>query len=457
MKTLKYFSLLLFLVPLFVSCGSENEAVSLKDAFEQVENQYQVTVTYPDSLVNGLQAFAGDWQNQSSLEQSLVALLVPHHLMFEETENGSYRITSFDTGRRTAVEGRAQLNYLSHFYQDKQSWEERKKELRECMYQTLELSPLPPKPDSEPIITNKRTMNGYTVENVAIETLPGLFVTGSLYSPTTLEGKVPVVLSPNGHFEDGRYRPDQQFRMATLARMGAMVFSYDLFGWGESELQVGTEAHRTPIAMTVQVLNGIRILDFLTGLEHADPDRIGITGGSGGGSQTMLLTALDERINVSVPVVMLSSYFNGGCPCESGRPVHLCAGGTNNVEVAAMAAPRPQLVISDGGDWTADVPEIAFPYLQKIYDYYGERSMVENVHLPTEGHDYGFSKRKAMYPFLARHLGLNLDTVKDAEGNIDESDVIIEEESALYVFGENGVQLPDQAIRDFQSLKNVFQ
>src|SRR5699024_5096298 len=86
--------------------------------------------------------------------------------------------------------------------------------LHQCMLKSLKLSSVPPKPDSDPVVNNKRTYNGYTVENVAIETLPGLYVTGSLYRPSKVQGKVPVILSPNGHFNGGRYREDQQFRMA---------------------------------------------------------------------------------------------------------------------------------------------------------------------------------------------------------------------------------------------------
>lgn len=450
---------LLGLLPWLLSCvqkGNVYKQVSLIDAFKKVEERYQVDMAYADTLVSGLQATKGDWTNATSVEQSLLTLLKPHHLMFNEEESGQYKITSFDTGRRPVEGGIAQLEYLSNFYNDRQSWEQRKANLRECILEGLQLSPMPPKPDSDPIISNKRSMNGYTIQNVAIETLPGVFVTGSLYRPAEVEGKIPVIVSPNGHFDQGRYRADQQYRMATLARMGAMVFSYDMFGWGESELQVGSEAHRTPMAMTIQLLNGMRVLDYLTALDNADNDRVGITGGSGGGSQTMMLTALDERIDVSVPVVMLSSYFNGGCPCETGRPVHMCGGGTNNVEVAAMAAPRPQLVISDGNDWTANVPEIAYPYLQKIYDYYGKKQLVQNEHFPTEGHDYGQSKRMAMYPFLARHLELDLEKVMDSDGKVDESDVVIEDPSELYVFGNGGEKLPDRAIRDFESLQVMF-
>ncbi|MCW9705273.1 alpha/beta hydrolase family protein [Fodinibius salsisoli] len=426
----------------------------LPAAFEQIEAEYNVDLRYEGGLVKDLWVSDKDWQGEE-LQESLISLLSPHYLMFSKAGEKQYVIKKFEVDRRSPEEGKAQLEYLSHRYDDRQSWEQRSELLRQCMLQSLKLSPLPPNPNSDPIITNKRTYDGYTVENVAIETVPGLYVAGSLYRPSKMQGKVPVILSPNGHFNGGRYREDQQLRMATLARMGAMVFSYDLFGWGESQLQVDSKAHRTPLAMTIQILNGMRIVDFLTGLQHADSTRIGITGGSGGGSQTMLLTALDNRIDVSVPVVMLSSYFNGGCLCESGRPVHLCGGGTNNVEIAAMAAPRPQLIISDGNDWTADVPEIAFPYVQKIYRFYGKESRVENKHFPTEGHDYGPSKRVAMYPFLARYLGLNLEAVTNEKGNIDESAVRVEDESELYVFGEDGSRLPEQAICSFEALQKI--
>src|SRR5437762_8113849 len=115
--------------------------------------------------------------------------------------------------------------------------------------------------------------------------------------------------------------------------MGAMAFSYDLFGWdGESRLQVKPEDHRRSLVQSIQALSAVRILDFLLALKDADVNRIGITGASGGGSQTMLMTAIDDRIKLSVPVVMLSSYHSGGCPCESGMGIHLCGKGTNNVE-----------------------------------------------------------------------------------------------------------------------------
>ena len=314
-------------------------------------------------------------------------------------------------------------------------------------------------------------MDGYTIENVAIETLPGVYLCGSLYRPSKGRGPFAAVLSPHGHFghydtdlnEYGRYRPDQQYRCATLARMGAVVFSYEMFGWGESLLQVGElgelvswEVHRTGIAATMQILNSMRVVDFLAELSYVDPKRIAITGGSGGGTQSFFLTAVDDRIAVSVPVVMLSYSYFGACPCGNGLPIYSCSDlGTNNVEIAAMAAPRPMLVISDGEDWTQNTPIIEFPYLQKVYGLYGKQQNVENVHLANEVHDYGISKRLAMYDFMARHLGLNINAVKDKAGKIDESKCTIEKYDAMLVFGKEG-NIPANAVKGPEAIWEVL-
>jgi dienelactone hydrolase len=300
-------------------------------------------------------------------------------------------------------------------------------------------------------------MNGYIAENVAIESLPGVYVSGTLYRPAKGKGPFPAVMLAQGHFELQHYSDYAQILSATLARMGCVVFSYDMFAKGEESLQFAFEDHRTTIAPTMQTINSTRVLDFLSALPYVDPKRIGMTGASGGGTQTFLLTALDPRIAVSVPVVMVSSWFFGGCPCESSLPIHSCGKlGTNNVEIAALAAPRPMLVVSDGGDWTANVPEIEFPYLKRIYGFYGKTDLIENVHLEKEGHDYGPSKRQAVYHFLAKHLDLNLKAVQLPGGETDESKSVVEPKSAMLVFGEKGENLPANAIQGLEALKKLL-
>ena len=440
----------------YAQTSDDQYRVRLDTLLKEIEKRFQVSLSYPEDLARDRWVTYAGWRFRNDAEETLENVLSSQDLSFTKTGENKYKIKQFEYWRKTPEEGSQHLDFLGTQCHDAASWEERKKELRSCMFEALGLTDIPPAPVSKPIITEKRRMNGYTVENIAIETIPGVFVSSSIYRPLKQKGKLPVILCPNGHFGGGRYREDQQYRCATLARMGAIVVSYDLFAWGESLLQFKTEDHRRSLAMTMQALNSIRILDYLLSLKEADPERVGITGGSGGGSQTMLLTALDDRIKVSVPVVMLSSYFSGGCPCESGRPVHLCGGGTNNVEIAGMAAPRPQLIISDGNDWSAHVPEIEYPFLQKIYSYYKKPELVKNVHLADEGHDYGYSKRIAMYSFMAQHLNLDLEAIQDKFGKVDESSVTIEEESELYAFGKSGERLPAHAARDFSALEKYF-
>jgi dienelactone hydrolase len=434
----------------------------LKEVLNDLEKRYEIKLQYNENLVMGFDVLYPSWRYRSDTEETLKNILYPFDIIFTQTSDTTYQISKFTYYQRPVEEGKMHLEKLLASYPALPDWESRKAELRKCMLEQMNLTPMPEKTPLNPIYTPKRVMNGYTVENVAIETIPGVYLCGSLYRPAKGKGPFAAVLCTHGHAnsEDpdkyGRYRPDHQYRCAMLARMGAVVFSYEMFAWGESRLQVDSEVHRTGLALTMQTLNSMRVIDFLSSLPFVDQKRIGITGESGGGTQTFLLTALDDRIAVSVPVVMVSSYFFGGCPCESGLPIHSCSElGTNNVEIAAMASPRPMLIISDGDDWTRHVPEIEFPYLQKVYELYGRKENVENVHLANEGHDYGISKRLAMYDFMSRHLGLNVNAVRDKSGKVDESKVTIEKHDAMLVFGKDG-KLPPNVVKGPEAIHDVL-
>lgn len=429
--------------------------MSLIDALNAVEKRYHIKVKYDSALVKGKYVNYAIWHFHNSADSALAEILAPADLQFKKVKDTVYKLQEYEYYRWAVRDGWNELDRIASQYHNLAEWETREDSLRKELYRALELFPLPPAPHSRPVVTPERVYNGYSVQNIAIEILPGLYINGSLYKPLHIHGKVPVMLSPDGHWDHQRYRPDCQLRCATLARLGCMAFSYDLFAWGESLLQFKSEDHRRSIAQTIQALDAIRILDYVCSLRQVDTSRVGISGGSGGGSHTVLVAALDKRIKISAPVVSVSSYFYGGCPCESGMPIHFCAGGTDNVEIAAMMAPEPQLLISDGQDWTQHMPEHDFPYLKTIYGYYGAADNVHNVHLPKEGHDYGISKRTALYYFVARYFHLDISKI-ERDGKIDESEVTIEKEPLMYVFGDHGQYLPKDAIHGYDNLVKVF-
>ena len=307
----------------------------------------------------------------------------------------------------------------AHVPKDLDAWNLRSDTIRRRILAGGALEVMPPKPASQPVIHSKREMDGYSIENVYFESIAGYYVTGNLYRPLRRMSSYAGVLSPHGHDNagEGRFREQAQKRCATLARMGAVVFAWDMIGYGDA----GQCSHMLPQAFKLQVINSIRALDFLLSLPDVDSGRIAVTGESGGGTQSFMLAALDTRVKVSVPVVMVSAHFFGGCVCESGMPIHRHGSyQTVNAEISALTAPRPMMIVSDGADWTRNNPAVEFPFLQRIYGLFGVPGLVENVHLAGEQHDYGPGKRNAMYPFLAKHLGLDLAAVSDAGGKIDE-------------------------------------
>ncbi|WP_149277620.1 acetylxylan esterase [Pareuzebyella sediminis] len=352
----------------------------------------------------------------------------------------------------TEDEGNQMLKEFATEWSDRASWEARAAKIKKGIIEGMQFDKMPNiEGNFNAIIRNKHEMDGYIVENIAIESFPGFYITGNLYRPASEDGTYAAILSPHGHLKDKRFTEDIQKRAATMARMGAVVFAYDMIGYAESK-QVD---HKMPIALLLQTYNSKRVLDYLLSRSDVDPERIGMTGGSGGGTQTFVLTAIDDRIKVAAPVVQVSAHFFGGCVCESGMPIHKSASHqTNNVEVAALCAPRPMIIVSDGADWTRNTPRVEYPYIQKIYALYNGENRVENVHLPLEKHDYGYSKRSAVYNFFGHHLDLNMGSIPYDEG-YNEDFVTFLPRKELEVFTEEE-PMPKNALQGNSAVMNYL-
>lgn len=396
----------------------------LSNVLNDVSARFGIRLKYNVDTTGLKLAYADFRVRPYSLEETLSNILSPFDFKAVKQNDKLYKIKPYEYPRRQPEDGQKMISWLTSLYSNKTEWEARRDTLRKEVRERLGIDKLLPLCSKEKSEYSKiRKFDGYTVQNFRLKTANGHTVCGSIYAPTS-KGKHPLIICPNGHFSNGRYGKVQQLRLGTLARMGAICVDYDLWGWGESADEVGSKAHQTPEAHVMQALNGIRILDWMIQRKDVDTKRIGVNGGSGGGTQTVLLTVLDDRFTAANPVVSVSSWFDGGCPCESGMPIQLAGGGTCNAELAAMFAPKPMMLVSDGGDWTSTTPELEYPYLQRIYGFYGATDKVSNIHLPKERHDFGDNKRNAVYKFF-------IDTFNLDASKLDESKVTIEDENAL--------------------------
>ncbi len=333
------------------------------------------------------------------------------------------------------------------------AWKERSEQVRRQIQISQGVWPMPTLAAMKPTIHSEKEMDGYALSKVYFESLPGFYVTGTLYTPR--DGKAsatkrPAVLCPHGHWDNGRFyqasdsdvrkqlatgaerfesaaRNPMQARCVQLARMGCVVFFYDMIGYADSQQISFERAHRYGVNLTnpprtdgawllysataegnmqstmgLQTINSLQAFEFLASRPDVDPQKIAITGASGGGTQTFIAASIEPRIAAAAPAVMVSTRMQGGCTCENSSLLRV---GTGNVEMAATIAPRPLAMIS-ADDWTKSMPTDGYPEIQKIYDLFGAKENVAHypyLHFP---HNYNHVSRVALYGFINRTFEL---------------------------------------------------
>jgi hypothetical protein len=301
-------------------------------------------------------------------------------------------------------------------------WQERAKEIREQILVSTGLWPLPEKVALNPVIFGRLERDGYSVEKVYIRTAPNFYLAGNLYRPLGKgNGPFPAILNPHGHWSKGRLEDTADCsvpaRCISFARQGMIAFSYDMVGYNDTrfadtpatdDLYKGHRlfgAAQTDLLwnvslMGLQTWNSLRALDFIASLPGVDAKRIACTGASGGGTQTFMLGAIDDRLAAQAPMVMVSHIMQGGCSCENAPGLRV---EYSNMEIAAAAAPRPQIIVGATGDWTRHVLVMEGPSIAHIYELFhaSERFYFTRFDF---GHNYNKTTREAVYQFLGKWL-----------------------------------------------------
>jgi hypothetical protein len=304
----------------------------------------------------------------------------------------------------------------------RQEWQARAKEIREQVLVSCGLWPIPQKAPLNAHVFGRIERDGYSVEKVYLQTFPRFYLGGNLYRPLGKDkGPFPAILNPHGHWNEGRFADTKDGSIAarciSFARQGMIAFSYDMVGFNDTRFADAPtnrpfyEVHRQFATnradllwnislMGLQTWNSIRALDFLASLPDADPKRLACTGESGGGTQTYMLGAVDERLAAQAPVVMVSHVMQGGCLCENAPGLRV---EYSNMEIAAAAAPRPQILVAATGDWTKDTPSVEGPALAHIYELLGAPEKLRYVQFDF-GHNYNQTSREAVYEWFGKWL-----------------------------------------------------
>ena len=327
----------------------------------------------------------------------------------------------------------------------KAEWMAKAAELREHILVSNGLTPMPEKTPLNAHVFGRIEREDYTVEKVYFEAYPGFFTTGNLYRPKGMKGPFPGIVSPHGHWGRGRLENSEAGsvpgRCINFAKQGYVIFSYDMVGRCDSGEQIDhayggeREALWGLSLMALQLWNGVRAIDFLETLPDVDADRIGCTGASGGGTQTFMLTAIDDRIKVSAPVNMISAHMQGGCLCENAPNLRL---DISNIEIGALMAPKPLLLVSATGDWTRNTPTVEYPAIRSIYAHFGAEDKVHEVQIDAD-HNYNKDSRDAVYAWFGKWFLGEEDATKFKEVPFD-----VERDEDLLVFHNR--ELPAHAL-----------
>lgn len=307
-------------------------------------------------------------------------------------------------------------------------WQKRQQWIKETLLDII--GPFPEKNDLNPLILKTIKKKKFTVEHIVFESQPGFKVTSSLYIPASLKKniKAPVIIYCSGHSKEG-YRSDvYQHIILNLVNKGFLVFAFDPVGQGErleyfnpqtgeSDIGGSTIEHSYPGAQAFltgrsqamhMIWDGIRAVDYLLTRKEVDPKRIGITGRSGGGTQTAYISAIDERIYAAAPECYITNFsrlLQSIGPQDAEQNIfNAIYRGIDHSDFLLVRAPKPSLMICTTNDFFSiqgareTANEVSQIY--KVYDKAENFNFIEDIAL----HESTKKNREAMYAFFQKHL-----------------------------------------------------
>jgi dienelactone hydrolase len=257
--------------------------------------------------------------------------------------------------------------------------------------------------------------NGYRVKKFRYQAIPGMWLPGLLYEPSQLTGRVPVVVNLNGHEGEGKATGYIQERCINLAKKGLLAYNYEWFGMGQLAVPGYNHARLNQIdlagasGLAPFFLAQKRLLDIALQHPNADAERLAVTGLSGGGWQTILLSSLDRRVKLAMPVAGYSSFVTRTQFPEMDlgdseqTPVDL-GQYADYTHLTALLAPRPLQIAHNARDNCCFRADYALAPLmvaaRPIFALYGDAGRLRSHTNFDAGHNYGLENREALYRLL---------------------------------------------------------
>ena len=329
--------------------------------------------------------------------------------------------------------------------------------------------PLPEKTPLNAKVTKTLEREGYRIENIVFESRPGYLVTGNLYLPTTRKGQVPGVIGTCGHSINGKAAEAYQSFAQGLARQGQACFLIDPVGQGErfqylneklgSRLGGGTSEHNQmgsaqalvgEFLGTWFVWDAVRALDYLLTRSEIDPKNLGVTGNSGGGTQTTWLCGMEPRFTMGAPSCFVTTFrrhAENELPQDMEQcPPSVLAQDLDHCDFLAAMAPKPVIILAQEKDFFDNRGSTeSYERLKKLYTLLGKPENIQ-LHIGPDPHGYSQSNREAMYRFFGKVTGIAAAAVEPA--------IILEKDADLFCTPKGQVaEMGSRTLMSFTSEK----